>query len=82
MPERWPPGVEADYPAAPSVVVVDHAVLHDHPEVFLRIGEEVDVLEQIAINEKIGESAHLHNAEPAGIRRTRIELVARFAGLG
>ena len=33
-------------------ILVDHAVLHDNDEVLVRVGDQVDVLERIAVDQK------------------------------
>ena len=50
-------------------VLVDLAVLHDDLEVLGGVGDQVDVLQRIAVDQQqVGECALLHDAELAGIR--------------
>src|SRR5262249_42738636 len=50
-------------------VLVDLAVLHDDLEVLGGVGDQVDVLQRIAVDQQqIGKRALLHDTELAGIR--------------
>src|SRR6476659_2885152 len=56
----------------PCGVRVDAAVLHDQGEVAVRVGEEIDVLGGVALDqEEVGEGARFDDAVRAGVGVSR-----------
>ena len=53
---------------AEQIILVDLPILHDHKEILLRIGNQVDVGDWVAVDQQqIGESIYFNNAQLARI---------------
>jgi hypothetical protein len=56
------------WPSLDQSILVNRAVFHDDQKILVRIGDELDVLQRIAVDEQqVGERTFLHNAQSAGI---------------